>query len=107
MAVTDSPLTTPTANEDPEYASNLRRATLASSLGSALEYFDFALYGLSSAHIFNVLFFPQRDPGMSTVLAFDPFGVGFAARCFGGHSFAVLFVQPVIQRMLRVAILPF
>ncbi|MFK4851612.1 MFS transporter [Microbacterium sp. ZW T6_19] len=90
MAVTDSPLTTSPVHDDPEYAANLRRATLASSLGSALEYFDFALYGLSTALIFNVLFFPQGDPGMATVLAFATFGVGFLARPFGGLFFGVL-----------------
>lgn len=88
--MTDSPLATHAANDDPEYAANLRRATLASSLGSALEYFDFALYGLSTALIFNVLFFPQGDPGMATVLAFATFGVGFLARPFGGLFFGVL-----------------
>lgn len=34
---------------DPEHAANLRRATFASSVGSALEYYAFALYGLASA----------------------------------------------------------
>ncbi|MBS1907098.1 MAG: MHS family MFS transporter [Actinobacteria bacterium] len=77
-------------SDDPEYAANLRRATLASSLGSALEYFDFALYGLSTALIFNVLFFPQGNPGMATVAAFATFGVGFLARPFGGLFFGVL-----------------
>lgn len=76
--------------DDPEYAANLRRATLASSIGSALEYFDFALYGLSTALIFNVLFFPQDDPAMATVAAFATFGVGFVARPFGGLFFGVL-----------------
>lgn len=78
------------ATDDPEYAANLRRATLASSIGSALEYFDFALYGLSTALIFNVLFFPQDDPAMATVAAFATFGVGFLARPFGGLFFGVL-----------------
>lgn len=78
------------AKDDPEYAANLRRATLASSIGSALEYFDFALYGLSTALIFNVLFFPQDDPGMATVAAFATFGVGFVARPFGGLFFGIL-----------------
>lgn len=76
--------------EDPEYAANLRRATYASSIGSALEYFDFALYGLSTALIFNVLFFPQGDPAMATVAAFATFGVGFLARPFGGFIFGAL-----------------
>ena len=76
--------------EDPEYAANLKRATLASSIGSALEYFDFALYGLSTALIFNVLFFPQDDPAMATVAAFATYGVGFLARPFGGLFFGRL-----------------
>jgi len=75
---------------DADYAKNLQRATLASSIGSALEYFDFALYGLATALIFNVLFFPQGDPAMATVAAFATFGVGFVARPFGGMFFGML-----------------
>ncbi|MGG5172240.1 MFS transporter [Pseudarthrobacter sp. J1738] len=75
---------------DPDYAKNLQRATLASSIGSALEYFDFALYGLSTALIFNLLFFPQGDPAMATVGAFATYGVGFLARPFGGLVFGRL-----------------
>jgi MHS family metabolite:H+ symporter-like MFS transporter len=80
MAVTETSTPAGAVPDDPEYAANLRRATLASSIGSALEYFDFALYGLSTALIFNVLFFPQGDPAMATVAAFATFGVGFLAR---------------------------
>ena len=88
MTQTDTPRHAST--EDPEYAANLKRATLASSIGSALEYFDFALYGLSTALIFNVLFFPQDDPAMATVAAFATYGVGFLARPFGGLFFGRL-----------------
>ena len=56
--MTKAPLTPPVREaDDPEYAANLRRATLASTVGSALEYYDFALYGLASALIFSQLFF--------------------------------------------------
>ena len=64
----EAPLTPPVGDsDDPEYAANLRRATLASTVGSALEYFDFALYGLSSALIFSTLFFSNLDPATGVV----------------------------------------
>ncbi|MFJ3958112.1 MFS transporter [Arthrobacter sp. NPDC090010] len=90
MAVTTADTVRHPGASDPDYAKNLQRATLASSIGSALEYFDFALYGLSTALIFNLLFFPQGDPAMATVAAFATFGVGFVARPFGGLVFGQL-----------------
>ncbi len=77
-------------SEDPEYAANLRRATLASTAGSALEYFDFALYGLATALIFQKLFFSNLDPAVGTVAAFATFGVGFVARPLGGLFFGTI-----------------
>ena len=77
-------------SDDPEYASNLRRATLASSVGSALEYYDFALYGLASALIFGKLFFSNLDPGTALVASFATYGVGFLARPLGGLFFGTL-----------------
>ncbi|NEG96536.1 MFS transporter [Bifidobacterium primatium] len=88
MAKSDVPETAPMS--EAEYADQLKRATLASSLGSALEYFDFALYGLCTALIFNTLFFPQDNPAMATVASFATFGVGFIARPFGGLIFGRL-----------------
>ncbi|MCH1882368.1 MFS transporter [Agrococcus sp. ARC_14] len=80
----------PAHTDDPEYAANLRRATLASSVGSALEYFDFALYGLASALIFNGLFFSYLPPELGVVAALASFGVGFLARPLGGLFFGTL-----------------
>ena len=76
--------------DDPEYAANLRRATLASTVGSALEYFDFALYGLASALIFSKLFFTNLDPSVGLIASFATFGVGFVARPLGGLYFGAV-----------------
>lgn len=83
-----SDATDPAAAAD--YAANLRRATLSSSIGSAMEYFDFAMYGLMTALVFNTLFFPEGNPAMNTVAAFGIYGVGFVARPFGGLIFGTL-----------------
>lgn len=73
-----------------EYSANLRRATLSSSVGSALEYFDFAMYGLMTALVFDRLFFSTSNPAMATVAAFGIYGVGFVARPFGGLFFGTI-----------------
>ena len=89
--MTDAPFTPPVDEaEDPEYAANLRRATLASTVGSALEYYDFALYGLASALIFSKLFFTNLDPAIALVASFATFGVGFVARPLGGLFFGTI-----------------
>ncbi|GAA1425634.1 MFS transporter [Agrococcus citreus] len=80
----------PAHSDDPEYAANLRRATLASSVGSALEYFDFALYGLFSALVFGQLFFSNLPAEFAVVASLASFGVGFLARPLGGLFFGTL-----------------
>ncbi|SMG41076.1 MFS transporter [Agreia pratensis] len=78
------------ASDDPDYAANLRRATLASSVGSALEYYDFALYGLASALIFSKVFFSGLDPAVGVVASMATFGVAFIARPLGGIFFGTI-----------------
>lgn len=88
--MTDNPTRPPDHTDDPEYADNLRRATLASSVGSALEYFDFALYGLFSALVFGELFFSNLPPELAVVASLATFGVGFIARPLGGIFFGTI-----------------
>ena len=71
-------------------AADLRRAAWASSLGSALEYYDFALYSLASALIFGPLFFPSQEPGVALIASFGTYFVGFAVRPLGGIIFGIL-----------------
>jgi MFS transporter, MHS family, shikimate and dehydroshikimate transport protein len=67
-----------------------RRVLMASAVGSALEWYDFALYGTASALIFGELFFPKLDTNMGILASFATFGVGFFARPFGGLVFGHL-----------------
>ncbi|MGA1837309.1 MFS transporter [Herbiconiux sp. 11R-BC] len=90
MSNAASGTTPPRGNTDPEYAANLRRATLASSVGSALEYYDFALYGLASALIFGQVFFPAFGAAAGIAAGFATYAVGFFARPFGGLFFGTI-----------------
>ncbi len=69
----------------PEISSaDLYRAAWAASLGSALEYYDFALYNLASALIFGPLFFASADPTTGMIASFGTYFLGFAVRPVGG-----------------------
>ena len=69
---------------------DLYRAAWAASLGSALEYYDFALYNLASALIFGPLFFPSSDPAIGLIASFGAYFLGFAIRPVGGVVFGAL-----------------
>jgi metabolite-proton symporter len=66
------------------------RVILAASVGSALEWYDFFLYGTAAALVFGELFFPKSDPVVGTLLAFLTFGVGFVVRPIGGIIFGIM-----------------
>ncbi|MCA1322732.1 MFS transporter [Herbaspirillum sp. alder98] len=65
-----------------------RRMALRSSvIGTALEWYDFFLYGTAAAIVFNVLFFTKLDPMMGTLAAFGSYALGFVVRPLGGIVF--------------------
>ncbi|MBM6622022.1 MHS family MFS transporter [Micrococcaceae bacterium RIT802] len=68
----------------------LKRATLAASVGSALEYYDFYIYGLATALIFSPLFFSPLGMAGGVLASAATYAVGFAARPFGGIIFGAL-----------------
>lgn len=69
---------------------DLRRAAWTSSLGSALEYYDFALYSLASALVFGPLFFPHQSKSVGLIASFATYFLGFAVRPIGGVVFGMM-----------------
>jgi MHS family metabolite:H+ symporter-like MFS transporter len=65
----------------------LRRAILTGAVGSALEYYDFAIFGLASALVFSHIFFPALGAKAGLLASFGTYGAGFLARPFGGLFF--------------------
>lgn len=65
----------------------LRRIVTAAFIGTALEWYDFFLFGTAAAIVIAPLFFPGNDPTLSLISAFLSFGVGFIARPIGAAIF--------------------
>ncbi|MEU9060894.1 MFS transporter [Streptomyces sp. NPDC048430] len=65
----------------------LRRVALSGLLGTAVEFYDFLVYGTLAALVFGELFFPQADPVVGTVAAFGTFAAGYVARPLGAVVF--------------------
>ncbi|MFT4026138.1 MAG: MFS transporter [Novosphingobium sp.] len=63
------------------------RVLIASTVGTAVEYYDFFIYATAAALVFGPLFFPAYDPAAQTLLAFVTFGVAFVARPIGAVAF--------------------
>ena len=67
-----------------------RRAVVSGTFGTALEWFDFAVYGTLSATLFPQLFFPSFDENSAILASFATFGAGMVARPLGGIVFGAL-----------------
>jgi MFS family permease len=66
----------------------IRRAAWAGLIGTALEQYDFVIYGTASALVFSKLFFPNISPAAGILASFSAYAVGFAARPLGGLFFS-------------------
>jgi MFS family permease len=72
---------------DLDHRAQLRRAVIASTVGTTIEWYDFLLYGQMAALVFAKLFFPSSDALTGTLQAFAVFAVGFVARPIGAAIF--------------------
>src|SRR5690242_20660792 len=70
-----------------EHRVQLRRAVIASTIGTTIEWYDFFLYSTVTGLVFAKLYFPESDPLVGTLQAFGIYAVGFVARPVGAAIF--------------------
>ena len=75
------------ALSDVEHKRHLRRAVIASTIGTTIEWYDFFLYSTVTGLIFAKLYFPKSDPLVGTLEAFSIYAIGFLARPVGAAIF--------------------
>src|SRR6201984_2901409 len=72
---------------DEDARRQLRRAVIASTIGTTIEWYDFFLYSTVTGLVFAKLYFPQSEPLVGTLQAFTIYAVGFAAPPVGAAIF--------------------
>src|ERR1700757_2912819 len=72
---------------DADHSRELRKAVIAATVGTTIEWYDFFLYGTAAGLVFGKLYFPNSDPTTATLLAFSTYFVGFATRPVGAVIF--------------------
>jgi MFS family permease len=99
---------------DVEHRAHLRRALIASTVGTLIEWYDFLLYGTVTALVFGKLYFPHASPMIGVLEAFSVFFIGFVGRPIGAAIFghygdrigrkATLIVTLLITGLATVAV---
>src|SRR5215475_13420487 len=69
------------------HSAQLRKAVVASTIGTAIEWYDFFLYGTAAGLVFGKLYFPNEDALTATLAAFGTFFIGFVGRPIGAAIF--------------------
>ncbi len=100
----DTTLASPSPDGATTSLNRARRAALGSFAGAVVDWYDFLLYGITAALVFNREFFPQISPAMGTLAAFATFGVGFLFRPLGGVIFGHFGDKLGRKRMLMLTV---
>jgi MFS family permease len=72
---------------EPEHRAQLRKAVIASTVGTTIEWYDFLLYSIVTPLVFGKLFFPHSAPLIGVLEAFSIYFVGFVGRPIGAFIF--------------------
>src|SRR6202000_2097997 len=77
----------PAPMSEVEHQAALRRAVIASTVGTTIEWYDFLIYSTVTGLVFNKVYFPGSDPWIGTLQAFGVYFIGFVARPIGAIIF--------------------
>ena len=78
-----------------EHQVQLRRAVIASTVGTTIEWYDFLIYSTVTGLVFNKVYFPGSDPWIGTLQAFGVYFIGFVARPIGAVIFGHFGAKPL------------
>jgi MFS family permease len=79
--------TAPERLSDQRHAAELRKAVIAATIGTTIEWYDFFIYGTAAGLVFGKLYFPNQEPLAATLAAFGTYFIGFASRPIGAAIF--------------------
>jgi MFS family permease len=72
---------------DAQHSAELRKAVIAATIGTTIEWYDFFIYGTAAGLVFGKLYFPNEDPLTATLAAFGTYFIGFVGRPIGAAIF--------------------
>ncbi|HEY1934047.1 MAG TPA: MFS transporter [Acetobacteraceae bacterium] len=72
---------------DAEHSAQLRKAVVAATVGTTIEWYDFFIYGTAAGLVFPKLFFPNADPLTGVLASFTTYFIGFIGRPIGAAIF--------------------
>jgi MFS family permease len=72
---------------DAQHSAELRKAVIAATVGTTIEWYDFFIYGTAAGLVFGKLYFPNEDPLTATLAAFGTYFIGFVGRPIGAAIF--------------------